>query len=160
MSIISLLLLVNLSITLSQLLMSAFTSLRKLPNFPPTTKPITYPTSYLHSLSSLLLRWKRHSCSNQRSATPLRLCIPSPFTSTSLLRSNENLRLNSLYWIIYIKSWTPVVTSVQNKERINFPSAHLELTIPVVLKLYCVFDSSGGLVKRHVAGPTLEHVIQ
>lgn len=53
-----------------------------------------------------------------------------------------------------------MVTSVQNKESINFPSPHLELTIPVVLKLYCVFDSPGRLVKRRVAGPTLEHVIQ
>lgn len=95
--------------SLSQLLTSPFTSLRKFPNFPPTIKSTTYSPSYLHHRSSLCYR---------RSSAPAQfkiqlLCLdsnPPPVTfsrfhsCTQLLSSS----LNPLYWIISIQSGMPV----------------------------------------------------
>lgn len=77
--------------------------------FPSPTHHLPHPTFIP---SSLLLWWKKHSCSNRRSTTPRGSCIPSPFTFPRLhsYTQTPSHSLNPLlYWVIPIKWRTPVV---------------------------------------------------
>lgn len=145
---------VYLSITfnkLSQLLTLPFTSLRKVPNSPPPNKSTAYLTSYLPSLSSLLLRWKKHLCSNQMEH-PLGLSLPPPFASRHIptLSSPDSLYPPLLGHFYQIR--ITCNSSSCPKKRDLKPSLKPSpiytyiLIIPVVLKRECVFESPRSLV--------------